>query len=541
MLKKLLVLLALFSLALSAQDADKQITDDDIMRLEETPVFKVDVVSKSVPAVNYRVQSGSTRVDFEGTALMPRASGQAKVQGRQGRINIDADLRNMGLATQFGAEYLTYVMWAVSPEGRAANLGEVILNKSGRAKLKVTSELQVFGLIITAEPYFSVSQPSDLVVLQNELRKNTKGRVHMIDAQFELLRRGQYEKLANPLGMSLNLKETPLEVYQARNAVQVAKSVGAAEWAQDIYKKAEAGLQMAENAIKTKDQKVAIQHARGAAQNAEDAREVAMRRIEQARIEKQQRDADEAARRADEAARQANEAAKKAEAERLAEAERRAKAEAASIAAEKERMHAELEAARAATKRAEADAARAAALLDRQRAEEAAAAASRAAALSAEEADAARREKQELRQRLLDLFNNVLETRDSDRGLIVNMSDVLFDVGKFNLRPVAREKLARLAGILMAYPGLKMECEGHTDITGSLELNQRLSLQRATAVQDYLIEQGIETPRISAVGKGPDVPVASNDTREGRQKNRRVEIIVSGEVIGTAIGGGQTF
>jgi outer membrane protein OmpA-like peptidoglycan-associated protein len=254
-----------------------------------------------------------------------------------------------------------------------------------------------------------------------------------------------------------------------------------------------------------------------------------VRRIELARIEKQQRDADEAARRA-------NEAARKAEAERLAEAERRAKAEAASIAAERERMLAELEAARAATKRAEADAARAAALLDRQRAEEAAEAAKRAAAASALEADAARQEKQELRQRLLDLFNKVLETRDSERGLVVNMSDVLFDVGKFNLRPAAREKLARLAGILMAYPGLKMECEGHTDITGSLELNQRLSLQRATAVQDFLVEQGIATSRISAVGMGPDMPVASNDTSEGRQKNRRVEIIVSGEVIGTTIG-----
>ena len=130
----------------------------------------------------------------------------------------------------------------------------------------------------------------------------------------------------------------------------------------------------------------------------------------------------------------------------------------------------------------------------------------------------------------------MLDTRDTERGLVVNMSDVLFDVGKYNLRPIAREKLARIAGIFMAYPGLKLECEGHTDSTGSLELNNKLSLNRAEAVRDYLISQGIDPSRISAVGMGPTMPVADNSTREGRQKNRRVEIIVSGDVIGTKIG-----
>jgi len=493
-----------------------------VVDMDVPPVFKVDVVSKTAQAINYRVQSGSTRIDFVGTALMAGASGGAKVTGRQGRTEIEAEFRNVGMATQFGAEYLTYVLWAITPEGRAVNLGEPQL-KNGKGKLKVTTDLQVFGLVVTAEPYFSVSQPSDLVVLQNERRKGTEGRLHFIEAQYELLKRGQYEKLANPLALTLDLKSTPLSIYQARNALEVAKSSGADKWAEDIYKKAEAGVQMAENSLKMRDKKVAEQHARGAVQNAEDARVVAMRRQEQARIEREQREADEAAARA------------KAAAEK-AEAERRAKAEAASLAAEKQRMQAELEAARAATKRAEADAARAAAQLERQKAMEAAQLAEEQAVEARSAADQAELEKQELRQKLLDLFNQVLDTRDSDRGLVVNMSDVLFDVGKYNLRPLAREKLARLGGIFMAYPGLQLECEGHTDSTGSLELNNRLSLQRAEAVREYLMSQGLTADRITATGMGPSMPVADNATREGRQKNRRVEIIVSGDVIGTTIG-----
>ncbi len=508
--------------------AAQQPTEADIQKLEETPVFKVDVVSKTTQAVNYRYQSGATRVDFVGTALMTGAAGQAKLENKRGRISIEARFQQMGAATQFGAEYLTYVLWAVSPEGRAVNLGEILLKK-GRGRLDVTTDLQVFALLVTAEPYFSVTQPSDLIVLQNEVRKKTKGKLQFVEAKYELLRRGQYKKLANPLELSLDLKTTPLEIYQARNGVQIAKSVGADKWAEDIFPRAEAGLQMADNALRAKDKKAAIQHARQAVQSAEDARVVALRRIEAARIAKQQQEAEEAAR-------LAGESADRAEAERDAEAKRRTEAEAGRLAAEQRKMEAQLEAARAAAQKAEADAARAAALLERQQAREAARLAEQNAARAREDTAVAEREKKELRRRLLDLFNRVLDTRDTERGLVVNMSDVLFDVGKYNLRPVAREKLARLAGILMAYPGLRMESEGHTDTTGSLALNNQLSLRRAEAVQQYLVEQGIDPSRVSAIGRGPSMPVASNDTGEGRQQNRRVEIIVSGEVIGTKIG-----
>ena len=499
-----------------------------VHELPETPVFQAEVVSKTIKAINYRVKSGSTRIDFVGTAIMPRARGGAGVANKRGRTEIEAEFENLGSPTQFGAEYLTYVLWAITPEGRAENLGE-ILTRNGRGKLKVTTDLQVFGLIVTAEPYFSVHQPSDLIVLQNEARKGTKGRVHFIDAQYELLKKGQYAALSNPLSLTLDLKNTPLELYEARNAVQIAKSIGADKWAEDIFSRAEAGLQMAENALKLGDKKRAIQHARQAVQTAEDAKITTLERQEQARIEKQQREADEAARRA-------KEAAERAEAERRAEAQRRAEAEAARLKAEQERIRAELEAARAAARKAEADAARARALMEREAEQRRAEEARRAAEEAQRQAELAREEQQALRHKLLELFNRVLETRDTPRGLVVNMSDVLFDVGKWDLRPIAREKLARLAGIMMVYPDLRLECEGHTDSTGSEELNNRLSLRRAEAVRDYLISQGIPPERISAIGMGPRMPVADNSTREGRQKNRRVEIIVSGEVIGTQIG-----
>lgn len=500
----------------------------DVVQLSETPVFRAEVVSKTTQAINYTVQGGSTRIDFAGTALMPGATGKAKVESKRGRTAIEAEFERIGLPAQFGAEYLTYVLWAITPEGRANNLGEVLL-KNGRGKLQVTTDLQVFGLVVTAEPYFSVNQPSDLVILQNERREGTKGRLHFVEAKYELLKRGQYEKLANPLSLTLDLKNTPLELYEARNAVQVARSVGADTWAEDIFPRAEGGLKMAENALKLKKVNEAIQHARQAVQSAEDARLAAVTRQEQARIAKQQQEAEEAASRA-------KEAAAAAEAQRKAEAELRASAEAARQAAEQERMRAELEAARAAARKAEADAARAQALLEQQRSARAAEEARLAAEEARRAAERAEQEKQDLRRRLLDQFNQVLDTRDTERGLVVNLSDVLFDVGKFDLRPIAREKLARLAGITLAYQGLRMECEGHTDSTGSLELNNRLSLQRAEAVRDYLVSSGISPDRVSAIGMGPSMPIADNSTRDGRQANRRVEIIVSGEVIGTQIG-----
>ena len=501
-----------------------------VEHLDETPLFRTSVVSRTAKAIDYQYRSGATKIDFVGTSLMPRARGEAKVESKKGYIEIEVAFQFVEPPAKFGAEYLTYVMWSISPDGRANNLGELLLSKSGRAKLNVTSELQVFGLIVTAEPHFAVRVPSDLIVMENEIRKGTKGRIFIIDTKYELLQRGQYERLANPLALSVDLKRVPLHVYQARNALEIAKSVGAPEYAPDIFRKAEAGMETADRLLPNKSKrKQVIQQARQAVQFAEDSRELAVKRQEEEALANERRAAAE--REAEAQARAAD-----AEARRVAEEEARARAEAEKAEADRNRLLAEVAAARAAADQARADAQRAQAELQREAARRAAEQARREAEQAQQGRWQAEQEKAELRARLLQQFNLVLETRDTDRGLVVNLSDVLFDTGKFALRPVAREKLARLAGIVLAYPGLRLQAEGHTDNIGSEEFNQRLSEQRAEAVREYVVSQGLLEHAVSSLGLAFSMPVASNDTREGRQQNRRVEIIVSGEVIGTAVG-----
>lgn len=523
-----LVVSMLFGTVLGAQQPAPQ------QELEPMAVFKVDVVAKTAKAINYRHRSGATKIDFKGTSLLPRAKGEAKVESKQGYIEIEVEFRNLEPATKFGAEYLTYVLWAITPEGRAKNLGEILLNGSN-SKLNVTTDMQVFGLVVTAEPYFSVTMPSDLVVLENTVRDDTKGKIEEIEAKYELLQRGQYAKLANPLSLTLDPK-IPLEMFEARNAIEIARSVGAPKYAKDTFDKAQQSLQQAEGYLSRKQDKPAVMVAREAVQTAEDARALAVRRAEDERIAREQREAAEREAAAKQAAEEASQRRAEAEAAKKAEEERRLRAEAAREAAERQRLEAELAAARAATQKAEAEAAQARALAQEQAARLETDKARRAAEEAERLRQEAEREKAELRARLLQQFSMILETRDTDRGLVVNMGDVLFDTGKFTLRPAAREKLARLAGIVLAYPKLVLEAEGHTDSIGGDEFNQKLSQQRAEAVRDYLVSQGVVDSQVSARGMGKTLPIASNDTAQGRQQNRRVEIIVSGEVIGTKIG-----
>jgi outer membrane protein OmpA-like peptidoglycan-associated protein len=476
-------------------------------------------VTKSTQALAYQVGGGSTKIDFEGTDLAPQASGEAKIEAQKGSTSIEAKFKALAEPTKFGAEFLTYVLWAVSTEGSTVNLGEVQINKKGDGQLKVSTQMQVFSLILTAEPYFAAGVPSELVVLENQMRKNTKARMFPVES-YSLMERGQYQKLGNPLALSLDLKNVPLEMYQARNAVDIAKSSGAEKYAPEIFTKAEASLKMAETALARKDNKrEIISTARQTVQFCEDARALSVRRQEEERMANERQAAEEAQRLARE----------QAEQEKFS----RAKAEAEKAQALLEQEKAKRLAAEEASRRAEAEAERKRALAVEQEAKKAAADAERRRIMAEEE-------KTQLRARLLKQFSIVLETRDTERGLIVNMSDVLFDTGKYTLRQEAREKLARISGILLNYPGLQIEAEGHTDTTGSEDFNQKLSQQRADSVREYLISQGIPGSSISSVGKGFLTPIASNDTAEGRQKNRRVELIVSGEVIGTQIGEIQT-
>jgi len=506
-----------------------------------TAVFKVNAVAKSTKAINYRHRSGATEIDFAGTAIMRTAKGHARVESRQGAISIDANFRDIGSPSQFGAEYLTYVLWAVSPEGRPKNLGEILLD-GGKSHLNVTTDLQVFGLIVTAEPYFSVTQPSDLIVMENEVRQDTLGKFEIIDAQYELLQRGQYQKLANVLQLKPD-PSIPVEIYEARNAMQIAQSSGADKYASDAFQKAQTTLQQSEKYLQQKQRKPAIMIARETVQTAEDARVIAVKRQEEEALDKERAAA--AAREA-EAKRQAEQEQRQreqAEAERKAEEARRAQAEAAKAQADAARATAEAEKAAAEQKRLVAELAAAKEAAERAKAEaaqQAAAAAAEKAQREAAEAERLRQqaeqEKQQLRAQLLQQLNAVLETKDTDRGLVVTMADVLFDSGQYTLRPVAREKLAKLSGIVLAHPGLKLAAEGHTDSTGSADFNQRLSVKRAQSAVDYLSGQGIAPDNLSAAGFGDTRPIAPNNTAAGRQQNRRVELIVSGEAIGTRIG-----
>jgi outer membrane protein OmpA-like peptidoglycan-associated protein len=523
------------------------------------PVYRVTVIERTMKAINYKHRSGATKIDFRGTDLLPMAHGEAKVESKKGYIEIEVEFDKLQPATKYGAEYLTYVLWAITPEGRTSNLGEILLSGTS-GKLDVTTELQVFGLAVTAEPYFAVTMPSNLVVMENVVRKDTKGKIEDMDAKYELLQRGQYERLANPLALKSDPR-VPLELYEARNAIQIARSTGAEQFASDTFSKAENSLKQAESYQARKaDRKTVTMTAREAVQTAEDSRAIAVRSQEDARLaSERQAGADREALAKAETETEARLRAQ-AEIDQKTEADRRARAEAQLSAAQSETatIRLDAEAARVAAQteadrvKHESDAAADRVKLENDAARAAAQAASEQAARTASQAEADRTllanqeadrlrlkgeaEKAELRAQLLRQFNLILETRDTARGLIVNMSDVLFDTAKYTLRPGARERLAKVAGILLGHPGLKLEVEGHTDSVGGEAYNQHLSEQRAGSVRDYLIHEGVlgmdSTP---AKGFGKSQPVATNDTAEGRQRNRRVELIVSGELIGTQI------
>jgi outer membrane protein OmpA-like peptidoglycan-associated protein len=430
-------------------------------------------------------------------------------------------------------------MWAITPEGRAMNLGEVVL-EGDHANLLSTTDLQSFGLIVTAEPYFAVTQPSDVVVAENFVRNDTTGTIEQVDAKFELLQRGQYVLNRSAFKPVRIDPKGPLQLSEAENAVEIARLAGADRYAADTFQKALVDLKNAQDfLIRGHDRKRSETNAREAAQMAEDARIITFRKI---------RDDELAAERAAAAQREADAKAKadqSAQEARL-EQERRARAEAERRSAEQAKLEAQEATNRAVQERAAADAARAAAIeqqkalqsqaeqarLSAQQADQARAQAERARLEAEQQRQQAENEKTQLRERLRQQLNLILETRETARGLIVNISDVLFDFNKYTLKPGAREKLAKVAGILLAYPGLKIQLEGHTDSIGSDEYNLKLSDQRAGAVRDYLVQQGVPGGTMTAVGLGKDAPVASNDNEAGRQRNRRVEMVVSGEPIG---------
>jgi outer membrane protein OmpA-like peptidoglycan-associated protein len=514
-MKKATLILSIACLFLAASASAQQ--QPAAAQTPDQSIYHVTMVGKTVTSVSYQHRSGSTMVDFRGTPLMPLAKGDAKVDSKQGSIVVSASFRDMQPAQMFGKEYLTYVLWAITPEGKPNNLGEVLLDGT-KSRLTVTTNLQSFGMIVTAEPYFAVNTPSDVVVLENVVRSDTAGTFEQVTANYELIQRGQYTYIASKAREDItNLSpKIPLEVYEARNAVAIAQTVGADTLAPDAYQKSLASLNQAESLLKGKgNKKEVIAAARDAVQTAADARLIALKRAADQKVA--------AERAAQQAATDAANAKQKEEAT-------------ARQQAELQRLQAERDAAREAQARAEADAARAQADAARNQADAAALAAQQQAKAAQDAAAKAEADKQALRAALLAQFNRILPTTDTPRGLQVNMADVLFAFGKYELQPPAREALAKFSGIVLAHPGLHLSVEGYTDSVGSDAFNQTLSEQRAGAVRDYLIQQGLDPSSITATGFGKTNPVASNDTATGRQQNRRVEIIISGEVIGTKIG-----
>jgi outer membrane protein OmpA-like peptidoglycan-associated protein len=529
----------------------KQVVEVD--QNSQMPVFRVNVYARSAKAVNYRNRGGSTTVDFRGTDLMPAITGHAKVDGKAGRLVIDAELSHMDSPQTVGKQYLTYVLWAVTPEGRAMNLGEVLPNGNGKDKLTVTTDLQAFGLIVTAEPYFAVTHPSDRVVAENVVLNDTKGFEETINTKFDVLEGREYivDVPADQLPSQQAQPNVPLDLLEARDAVAIAKAAGAQQYANDTLMKAEDMLQRAEDYYQRKQGRTPIgTAARGATQMAEDARVLTLRKKESERQEAARRAAAEAQAKAQADAETARQDAQRAQAQADEDARRRSEAEQeraqaeqqqAALLAQQQQTQAQAEAAREAAEDAQrkmqeaqnqlADAER-----EKQRALSQSEQAQQQSQQAQEQAQAAIQEKEQMRARLQAQLNQVLETRDSARGLIVSMPDVLFDFDKYSLKPGARERLAKISGIILAYPDLKLNIEGHTDSIGTEEYNERLSEKRAASVRGYLISQGVRPDDVSAVGLGKANPVADNSTASGRKLNRRVEMIVSGAAIGTQLG-----
>ena len=524
-------LLLFSSLSLYAQDTPAQPAPDNAPQAQpqdqtlapgQTPVFRVTVSERLTRAVNYRNRGGSTMVEMKGTDLSPAITGKAKVDGKAGRLAIDVELNHMEPPIKFGGQFLTYVLWAITPEGRATNLGEVLPGDNGKDKISVTTDLQAFGLIVTAEPYFAVIYPSDKVVAENIVLHETKGFEETISAKFDVLEGGQYviDIPADKLPSTQADPKVPLDLLEARNAVMIAKSVGAERYANDTITQAEDMLGRAEDYYQRKQGRTPIgTAARGAIQQAEEARVLTLRRIEQAK---------------EEAARLAQEQAK-AKAEADAEAAHQAQLAAQAQSDEDARRRAQAEAAQAQAQaaQAQAEAQQQAALSQQQLAQAQAATAQAAAAEADRQRQEAIRQKEEMRARLLAQLNQVLQTRDTARGLIVSMPDVLFDFNKYTLKPEARERLARISGIVLAYPDLKLQIEGYTDSIGTDEYNLELSQKRADGVRAYLISSSVPPDHVNSQGFGKSNPVADNSTAAGRKLNRRVDMIVSGDVIGT--------
>ncbi len=480
------------------------------------PIYRVTVVSRTLQAVNYAHRSGPTPIDLNGTVLLPHAKGMAIVESKRGGISIDAKIDHLEAPTKYGTEYLTYVLWAITPEGRPKNLGEVLVDGSNRAHLNVTTDLQAFGLIVTAEPYYAVTTPSDVVVLENVVRPDTMGMRELVTARYDLMPRGGYvlnvrsgaPALPESRKLSYDQYEAVLELYQAENAVQIARSMGADRWAPEAFNKAVTLLDQARQTnAGSGDSHMVVSLARESAQTAEDARVISSKH----RDEERQREAQQAQ---DEGRIRTEQNAERAQAQAAQAAEQEAQQEADAEQAAAERQHQESEQAR-------------------REAEQLAQSPLPPPPVTGEPVQRAKYElsgdQRRTRAELLAQLNTMLVTRDTPRGLVVTITDPYFESESSDaLRPAATERLMRIAAMLKAHPGLVVRVEGFTDDHQRGDMCER----RAEAVRTMLVRYGVPPNSIQMLSYGSSRPLESNATASGREQNRRVEVVVAGSSIG---------
>jgi flagellar motor protein MotB len=481
---------------------------------QQVPIYQVTVTERTVKAINYQYRNGPTPIDFRGTILLPEAKGDAVVESKAGRTEIDAHVDHLPAPTRFGHEYLTYVLWAITPEGHPKNLGELLAGSSDKAHVKVTTDLQAFGLIVTAEPYAAVRQPSDVVVLENQIRPETIGTIEPINARYELMPRHGYTynipadvKAAEGNGpmVSMSDYETTVEIYQAINAVQIAQAAGAQQFAPDVMSKAQQELQNAQGLQSQKvDKSRVIAAAREASQTAEDARALTVQRAKDAEL---------------------------------------AQAQAAAAQEQQLRLQAEAQARQAQAQAAQAQAQSSADRAQLESVQQAQAmpappppAAAPVAVVAPETIPAPPpddRPLRELRRSLLQQMNGYFQARDTPQGLVATISDFDFHGAAqgTTLDAASMAKVERIAALAAAHPGLNIEVDGCTD-SASPEA-ERIASARAAMVRDALMRGGLPYSAVTLRNLGNSRPLGSNATAQGRELNRRVEIVISGPPIGS--------
>jgi outer membrane protein OmpA-like peptidoglycan-associated protein len=504
---------ALFTtLPVSGQEAEKS---------GPAPIFQVNVVENTIAAINYQYRQGPTKIDFRGTLLMPEAKGEATVESKRGRTEIEANFEHMLSPQRFGPEYLTYTLWAVTPEGGVRNLGEIVPGHSDKASLHVSTELQAFGLIMTAEPYSAMRHPSNVVVLENRVRPDTLGTIEQVQAKYELMPRGQYtwhepaqidSATTGGPKVSMDRYEAILELYEAQNAVGIARAAQAEKYAPETFARAQQLYDSAQSLEAGKaSNSVIVQNAREAVETAEDARTIAERKRDEEALANARTEATNAraeAANAKQALTQAQEAARQVQSQ----------ADEARSQADDARAQADADAAAARKQTAQAEANEQATLV--------ASPTSAAPPQTTAVPPAPDARKSDLRMALLDQLNGVTAMLDTARGLVATVPDS--DFAGTELHSAVSSRLARIARIVMANPGLRIEVEGNSDSSAG----QEMSSERAEAVRRALIAQGFPESGVTARGLGDTDLFGPNSSAAGRAANRRVAIVISGEPIG---------